>query len=265
MELFKADKIKEIEARLQNAKFEKLKQEQQVSALQAVSADIDFEIDTEPTQQENTANASLIEQLARAHCLLQNAYLAEESPEKPGMAQIVAFLENLSSELDENVHAAMLERSGELQADNYGLQSIYAAIMPSIELTKDEEIMVLQERLQKAIEEKRQLQNRIDVLQTASDNDLERAILIEELARAYCHLQNIYLADREPETYEKPDLSQVSEWLVSLEDAVGEDTNAMVLDKTEWLNNKKYAYKGVDIGITDITASRNMRRGHGFS
>ena len=95
MELSKADKIKDIDARLRKAKLEKLKLEQQVSALQSVSADIkDFEIEIPPTQDDNDVNASLIEQLARAHCLLQSGYFSEEDSQshskKPEMAQIAA-------------------------------------------------------------------------------------------------------------------------------------------------------------------------------
>lgn len=115
--------------------------------------------------------------------------------------------------------------------------------MPTAEPTKDEEIKVLQERLQKAEAEKRELQNQIDVLQTRSNNDLQRAILVEQLARAHCHLQNIYLADVEPENYSKPDLFQVSEWLMSLETALGENVYAVVLDKSYKLDDKKYGYE----------------------
>ncbi|KXT14960.1 hypothetical protein AC579_4390 [Pseudocercospora musae] len=135
----------------------------------------------------------------------------------------------------------------------------------SIELTKDEEIKVLQGRLQKAREENERLQNQVNVLKPSSEDDLQRAIPIEQLARAHCHLQNIYLRDRDPEKYSQPDLSQVGEWLVSLETALGEDVYAVVLDKSYKLDDKKYGYKGVEIGATDITASRNMRQGYGFA
>ncbi|KXS96587.1 hypothetical protein AC578_11140 [Pseudocercospora eumusae] len=128
MELSHAEKIKEIETRLRKAKLEKLKLEQQVSALQSLSADMeDFEIEPPPTQEDDAVNASLIEQLARAHYLLQKALLAEEDSrrhlEKSDMAQIAAFLENLFIELDEDVHTEILERSSELVAEDYGLES----------------------------------------------------------------------------------------------------------------------------------------------
>ncbi|KXS96599.1 hypothetical protein AC578_11139 [Pseudocercospora eumusae] len=129
--------------------------------------------------------------------------------------------------------------------------------MPSIELTKDEEIKVLQERLQKARKENEQLQHQVNALQSSSQDDLQRAIVIEQLARAHCHLQNIYLRDRDPEKHSQPDLSQVCEWLVSLETALGEDVYAVVLAKSYKLEVKKYGYKVLRHSGATTTASYN--------
>ena len=118
----------------------------------------------------------------------------------------------------------------------------------------DEHIEKLQEQLLVAKNRNSQHEAHIQLLLSQSDMSLKQEILIEQLSRAYCQLQNIYLAKMEPDAY-KYEGDGLGEWLVCLEDAVGEDVYQVVLKKSQKLDDKKYGTKVGDCFVLYLTRS----------
>ncbi|KAK5112851.1 hypothetical protein LTR85_011078 [Meristemomyces frigidus] len=127
--------------------------------------------------------------------------------------------------------------------------------MASNNLTKDQQIAQLTAQLQRA---------NANTAAAASQHYQAKASLsklkrthtacLNQLARAHAHIQNVHLAGEEPEKYSY-DKSKIREWLMSLENAVPEETFECVLTKTRELDIAGYGTKDQQAAVSDIRPS----------
>lgn len=76
----------------------------------------------------------------------------------------------------------------------------------------------------------------------APDGEEARAQCVEQLARAYIHLRNVYMSNLKTETA-CFDSRKIGEWLASLRDAVPESVYQAVLERGNELDMKNYGTK----------------------
>lgn len=120
---------------------------------------------------------------------------------------------------------------------------------PNIPSTKDEQIALLTTSLEAA-------EAHIRLLKNETNTAREKEVLLEQLARAYCQLQNAYGAHAWPDKYES-DVREMGAWVNSLVDAVGEDIYKVVLDRSYQLDDLKYGTKvGCDVWIKSFLKLR---------
>ncbi|KAK4539521.1 hypothetical protein LTR36_010866 [Oleoguttula mirabilis] len=86
---------------------------------------------------------------------------------------------------------------------------------------------------------------------------------LAQLVRAHAHLQNVYLADKEPEHY-SCDQSKVGKWLMNLEDAVPSKMYEYILAQTEELDKAGYGTTDQQDSVTDMRPSSMGFGGMGF-
>ncbi|KAK3723627.1 hypothetical protein LTR37_001508 [Vermiconidia calcicola] len=77
------------------------------------------------------------------------------------------------------------------------------------------------------------------------------AICVEQLARAHAHLQNVCLADMDPESYSF-DANRISEWLKCLESALPSELYEFIVKRTKELDEKGYGTKDQQEGVSDV-------------